>query len=102
MSNTRQLVMGGRPDRHPYELFLQFAEVEHRTLFDEHFRVQGRKKWYETIEAMQTDLDAYLVVYNNKRPHPGRAMTSKTPKRVFKDGLPKREIAKIKPTTKAT
>ena len=29
----------------------------------------GRKKWYETIEEMQKDLDAFLVVYNTKRPH---------------------------------
>jgi transposase InsO family protein len=56
----------GRPDRHPYELFLQLEGIEHRTtrvrrpqsngfverlhrtLLDEHFRVMGRKKWYET------------------------------------------------------
>ncbi len=30
-----------------------FVERLHRTLLDEHFRVQGRKKWYETIEEMQ-------------------------------------------------
>ena len=54
----------GRPDRHPYELFLPLEGIEHRmtkmrrpqsngfverlhkTLLDEHFRVQGRTKWY--------------------------------------------------------
>ena len=69
----------GRPDRHPYELFLQLEEIEqqtakvrrpqsngfvkriHRTLLDKHFRVTGRKKFYDGIEAMQTDLDAYLA-----------------------------------------
>ena len=69
----------GRPDRHPYELFVQREEIEHRTtrvkrpqsngfverlhrtLLDEHFRVMGTKKRYETIAEMQTDLDAYLV-----------------------------------------
>lgn len=109
----------GRPDRHPYELFLQLEEIEHRTtrvkrpqsngfverlhrtLLDEHFRVQGRKKWYETIEEMQTDLNAYLLIYNTKRPHQGRAMNGRTPQRVFKDGLPKKENAKMKPKTKA-
>lgn len=52
----------GRPDRHPYELFLQLEGIEHRTtkvrrpqsngfverlhrtLLDEHFRIQGRQK----------------------------------------------------------
>ena len=51
----------GRPDRHPYELFLQLEEIDHRTtkvnrpqsngiverfhrtLLDEHFRVEGRR-----------------------------------------------------------
>ena len=77
----------GRPDRHPYELFLLLEEIEHRTtkvrrpqsngfverlhrtLLDEHFRVMGRKKFYESIEAMQTDLDASLVRYDTERPH---------------------------------
>ncbi len=98
----------GRPDRHPYELFLQLEEIEHRTtkvrrpqsngfverlhrtLLDEHFRIQGRKTFYESIEQMQADLDAYLVHYNTKRPHQGRNMDGKTPHQVFKACLPKR------------
>jgi transposase InsO family protein len=109
----------GRPDRHPYELFLQLEDIEHRTtrvkrpqsngfverlhrtLLDEHFRVMGRKKWYETIEEMQADLDVYLVTYNTKRPHQGRAMRGRTPQKAFTDGLPKKENAKMKPTPKA-
>ena len=65
----------GRPDRHPYELFLQLAQIEHRTtqarrpqsnefvkrfhrtLLEEHLRIQGRKKFYETLEEMQKDLE---------------------------------------------
>lgn len=79
----------GRPDRHPYELFLQLEDIErrttqvrrpqsngfverlHRTLLDEHFRVLGRTKFYESIQEIQTHLDAYLVTYNTKRPNPG-------------------------------
>ncbi len=57
----------GRPDRHPYELFLQLEDIEH-------LRVKGRTTWYETLEEMQTDLEAYLETYNRKRPHRGRAM----------------------------
>ena len=33
------------------------------------FRVQCRKRWYQTVDEMQTDLDAYLVIYNAKRHH---------------------------------
>lgn len=97
----------GRPDRHPYELFLQLEGIDHRltkvkrpqsngiverlhrTLLDEHFRVEGRRTWFETVEEMQTALDAYLVTYNEKRPHQGRGMKGRTPMQVFLDGRPK-------------
>ena len=94
----------GRPDRHPYELYLQLEEIEHRTtkvnrpqsnescarsyavverlhrtLLDQHLRVTGRKKWYETIEEMQTDLDIYLSHYNLERPLQGRDMNGRPP-----------------------
>lgn len=99
----------GRPDQHPYELFLQLEGIEHRTtkvrrpqsngfverlhrtLLDEHFRIMGRKKWYESVEEMQKDLDTYLVYYNTKRPHQGRNMNGRTPEKVFIEGLPKPE-----------
>jgi transposase InsO family protein/molybdenum-dependent DNA-binding transcriptional regulator ModE len=97
----------GRPDRHPYELFLQLEDIEHRTtkvrrpqsngfierfhrtLLDEHLRVKGRTTWYETLDEMQADLDQYLESYNSKRPHRGRNMTGRTPYTVFKAGIPK-------------
>lgn len=96
----------GRPDQHPYELFLQLEEIEHRTtkvrrpqsngfierfhrtLLDEHLRPSGRTKWYESIEEMQADLNAYLQLYNCKRPHRGRNMNGRTPEQVFLAGLP--------------
>jgi len=102
----------GRPDRHPYELFLQLEDIEHRTtrvkrpqsngiverfhrtLLDEHFRVEGRKTWFETIEEMQAVLDQYLVVYNTKRPHQGRGMNGRTPVTAFIDGMPKSKPTK--------
>ncbi|MDT8436352.1 MAG: integrase core domain-containing protein, partial [Gemmatimonadota bacterium] len=102
----------GRPDRHPYELFLQLEEIEHRTtrvrrpqsngfierfhrtLLDEHLRLKGRTVWYETVEEMQADLDAYLELYNTKRPHRGRGMEGRTPYAVFKAGKPKTKRVK--------
>ena len=95
----------GRMDQHPYELFLQLEEIEHRTtrvkrpqsngiverlhrtLLDEHFRVEGRKTWFETVDEMQKVLDDYLVVYNTRRPHQGRGMNGRTPAAAFSDGL---------------
>ena len=102
----------GRPDRHPYELFLQLEGIEHRTtrvkrpqsngiverfhrtLLDEHFRVEGRLTWFETVDEMQAALDAYLVVYNEQRPHQGRGMNGRTPARAFLDGRPKTTATK--------
>lgn len=96
----------GRHDHHPYELFLQLEGIEHkttairrpqsngfierfhRTLLDEHLRVKGRTKWYESIEEMQADLEVYLKHYNFERTHQGRNMNGLTPYQVFKDNLP--------------
>ena len=97
----------GRLDSHPYELFLQLEDIKHtttrvgrpqsngfverlhRTVLDEHFRVVGRKKWYDRVDAMQKDLDAYLEHYNTKRPHQGYGMKGRTPCRAFLDALEK-------------
>ena len=43
---------------------------------------------------MQKDLDAYLVQYNEKRPHQGRNMNGLTPLQAFKKGLPTKPEAK--------
>jgi transposase InsO family protein len=110
----------GRPDQHPYELFLQLEDIEHRTtkvkrpqsngiverfhrtLLDEHFRVEGRKTWFETIEEMQVVLDDYLVGYNQHRPHQGRGMKGRTPARAFRDGLPRKAKPQQTKEPKAT
>jgi transposase InsO family protein len=95
----------GRLDNHPFELFLQLEGIEHRTtairrpqsngiverlhrtLLDEHFRIQGRIKFYESLEEMQNDLDTYLHLYNYERAHQGRNMNGRTPLQAFVDGI---------------
>lgn len=37
---------------------------------------------------MQTALDAYLVTYSTQRPHQGRGMNGRTPRRAFLDRIP--------------
>ena len=96
----------GKPDQHPYELFLQLEDIKHRTtpvgrpqsngivermhktLLEEHFQPIGRKKFYESVDEMQEDLDIFLASYNTKRPHQGRGMNGRTPMTVFKAGKP--------------
>lgn len=78
---------------HPYELYLALNDIEHRrtqvrrpqtngfverfhrTVLDEFFRHAGapraRTTFYESVEALQDDLDGWLVTYNTQRPHQG-------------------------------
>jgi transposase InsO family protein len=76
-------------ERHPYKLYLDLNGIEHRrrkiqsprtkgfverfyrTVLDEFFRVAMRENSYDRIEALQADLNAWLVHYNTKRLHPG-------------------------------
>ena len=76
-------------DTHPYELYLSLNDIEHRTtrvrrpqtngfverfnrtVLDEFFRTAFRTKFYESVEALQTDLDLWLKHYNTERPHQG-------------------------------
>jgi transposase InsO family protein len=84
-------------DDHPFELYLELNDIEHRhtqvrrpqtngfverfqgTVLDEFFRLVFRTKLYETVEALQTDLDAWLHEYNYERPHQGYRNLGKRP-----------------------
>ena len=76
-------------ETHPYELYLSLNEIEHRrtkvrspqtngfierfnrTVLDEFFRIIFRTTFYESVETLQADFDAWLVTYNTERPHQG-------------------------------
>jgi transposase InsO family protein len=99
----------GREDQHPFELFLQLEDIEHRTtkvrrpqsngfverlhrtLLDEHFRITGRTIFYESLDEMQSDLEDYLKKYNYERTHQGRNMNGRTPYQAFLDGVPEED-----------
>jgi len=84
-------------ETHPYELYLALNDIDHRrtqvgrpqtngfverfnrTLLDEFFRKAFRTKFYDSLEALQSDLDAYLEYYNNERPHQGYRNMGKRP-----------------------
>lgn len=96
----------GVADRHPYELYLAVENIDHtktkvrhpqtngiverlqKTMLDEFYRVAFRKTIYTTLEALQADLDAFLVTYNTDRPHQGRWCYGKTPMQTFVDSVP--------------
>lgn len=96
----------GRPESHDYELYLAVENIDHtrtkarspqtngicerfhKTVLDEFYRVAFRKRVYQTIEALQADLDAWMREYNAVRSHQGRWCYGKTPMQTFIDTLP--------------
>ncbi|GBF44551.1 integrase catalytic subunit [Leptospira ellinghausenii] len=92
----------GRKDQHPFELFLQLKDIEHRitkvkrpqsiefverlhrTLIDEHFRDAGSTNFYETVDEMEKDFQIYLNLYNYERSYQCRNMNGRTPYQVSK------------------
>ena len=92
--------------RREYELYLAVENIDHtrtttktpqingicgrfhKTVLNEFYRVQFRKKIYTIIEQLQNDRDAWLIGYNEERPHQGRWCYAKTPRQTFLDSLP--------------
>jgi transposase InsO family protein len=93
----------GKREHHEYELYLSIEGIEHsktqvrspqsngicerlhRTMQEEFYAVAFRKKLYETLEDLQTDLDEWMDFYNTQRPHSGRYCFGKTPLQTFTD-----------------
>ena len=89
-------------DAHPYEFDLDLNGIEHRrtkvktpktngfverfngTVLDEFFRLKMRETFYESVEALQDDLDAWLVHYNTERPHLGYRNQGRRPLETIK------------------
>lgn len=96
----------GLGDRHPYQVYLGLEDIEHtrtkayhpqtngicerfnKTLLNEFYRVAFRRRLYETLDALQADLEGYLAEYNERRPHQGRWCYGKTPMQTFLDSIP--------------
>ena len=48
-----------------------FVERFNGTVLEEFFRPALRERFYEAVDTLQADLDAWLVHYNRERPHLG-------------------------------
>lgn len=103
----------GRPMIHPYQIFLELNEIDHRrtkvarprtngfverfnrTVLDEFFREAFRNKFYATVEELQADLDTWLAYYNNERPHRGYRNMGRRPIETIEAGkqLVPKEVA---------
>ena len=94
----------GNLERHDYQLYLAVNEIEHtktrvkspqtngicerfhKTVLQEFYQVTFRKKIYESIGDLQTDLDIWLDYYNNERTHQGKMCCGRTPMDTLLDG----------------
>jgi len=74
-----------------------FVERLHRTLLDEHFRIKGREKWYESVEELQADLDVFLEFYNLKRTHQGYRLKGRTPAQALREALGRKRLPPMLP-----
>jgi Transposase and inactivated derivatives len=95
----------GAREHHEFQLYLAIEDIEHsktkakspqtngicerfhRTMQDEFYATAFRKKIYNNLEELQTDLDVWLEHYNCQRPHSGKICCGRTPMETWKDGL---------------
>ncbi len=96
----------GRPEVHPYKLFLHLNDIEHtrtkvrhpqtngaverlnQTVQEDFYRVAFRKKLYRSTEEIQADFDTFMDWYNEERTNQGCYCQERTPMQTFIDGLP--------------
>jgi len=96
----------GKKDQHEFQLYLALEDIDHtktkakspqtngicerfhKTILDEFYQIAFRKKIYTSLDELQADLDAWLLKYNQERPHSGRYCYGKTPMQTFEDSLP--------------
>lgn len=95
----------GAREHHEYQLYLTIEDIDHtktkarspqtngicerfhKTIQEEFYAIAFRKKIYESIDALQADLDTWMSYYNNERTHSGRYCYGKTPLQTFTDAL---------------
>lgn len=101
----------GAREHHEFQLYLTIEDIDHtrtkarhpqtngicerfhKTIKDEFYSIAFRRKLYNSIDALQEDLDKWLEYYNEQRPHSGRYCYGKTPMQTWLDS---QELAKEK------
>jgi transposase InsO family protein len=93
----------GSLEHHQYQLYLAIENIDHtktkarspqtngicerfhRTFQDEFYQVAFRKKLDTALDALQADVDQWLVYYHRERPHSGKHCDGRTPFQTFQD-----------------
>jgi len=94
----------GKAEHHDYQLYLALNEIEHtktkvrhpqtngicerfhKTILNEFYQVNFRKKIYRSIAELQEDLDDWVYRYNYERTHQGKMCCGRTPIQTLIDG----------------
>lgn len=93
----------GNREEHEYQLYLAIEDIDHsktkarspqtngicerfhKTIKDEFYSIAFRKKFYNSLETLQQDLDLWIKDYNESRTHSGKYCFGKTPMQTFLD-----------------
>lgn len=93
----------GRVESHSYQFYLAMEDIDHsktkanhpqtngvcerfhKTMKNEFYDMAFRKKIYHSLEDLQTDVDHWLMKYNEQRPHSGKHCYGKTPMQTFRE-----------------
>lgn len=94
----------GKAEQHDYQLYLAINDIDHtrtkakspqtngicerfhRTILQEFYQIIFRKHVFESIEALQEELDKWINHYNNERTHQGKMCCGRTPMETLIDG----------------
>jgi len=93
----------GQREHHEYQLYLAVENIDHtrtkarhpqtngicerfhRTIQEEFYATAFRKKLYQNLDDLQSDLDQWILDYNQIRTHSGKYCYGKTPMQTFLD-----------------
>ena len=93
----------GKLEKHPFQLYLSLEDIDHtrtkakspqtngicerfhRTIQEELYSIVFRKKIFQSIEELQSELDEWIEWYNRERTHSGKHCYGKTPWETFID-----------------
>ena len=94
----------GKVEQHDYELYLGVNGIEHtktkarhpqtngicerfhKTVLYEFYQVAFRRKLYNSLDELQTDLDAWIDEFNSDRTHQGKMCCGRTPMQTLLEG----------------
>jgi hypothetical protein len=63
------------------------CEAFHKPVLNKFYRITFRKKLYQSMQDLQSDLDDWFDEYNNERTHQGKRCDGKKPMQTFLDEL---------------